>query len=214
MDWTAPIDAYCERLDATFWSEPVNAVTNAAFLVAALLAFRDWRARGQGDPAALLLIVIVALVGIGSFLFHTFATRWAALADVLPIALFINIYFCLALRRLVRLSWPFAVFGTLLFLGASQVLGPLFARVARVKRRLPPGTRRDLRRGGGACAPAAFRCRHAGCHRNGVCPVPCLSHGRHARLRGFPARHAFRMALPERAGALLVDSLADPGKDS
>jgi hypothetical protein len=130
MDWTAPIDAYCERLDASFWSEPVNAVTNAAFLVAALLAFRDWRARGQGDPAALLLIVIVALVGIGSFLFHTFATRWAALADVLPIALFINIYFCLALRRLVRLSWPFAVFGTLLFLGASQALGPLFARVA------------------------------------------------------------------------------------
>ncbi|MBM19598.1 MAG: hypothetical protein CMN87_06285 [Stappia sp.] len=130
MDWTAPIDAYCERLDAGFWAEPVNAVTNAAFLIAALFAFRDWRASGQGDPATFLLAVIVAVVGVGSFLFHTFATRWAALADVLPIALFINIYFCLALRRLVGLSWPLAVFGTLLFLGASYALGPLFGRLA------------------------------------------------------------------------------------
>ena len=30
------IDAYCERTDASYWSEPVNAVTNAAFLIGRL----------------------------------------------------------------------------------------------------------------------------------------------------------------------------------
>ena len=36
MDWSAPIDAYCERLGPQFWAEPVNAATNGAFLIAAL----------------------------------------------------------------------------------------------------------------------------------------------------------------------------------
>jgi len=37
MDWSAPIDLYCERTDASFWAEPANALTNAAFLIAAAL---------------------------------------------------------------------------------------------------------------------------------------------------------------------------------
>ena len=31
------------------------------------------------------LIIISAVVGLGSFLFHTIATRWAEWGDVLPI---------------------------------------------------------------------------------------------------------------------------------
>ena len=40
MAWTDPIDAYCERLGPGFWAEPLNAWTNLAFLLAALLAPR------------------------------------------------------------------------------------------------------------------------------------------------------------------------------
>ena len=35
MEWFEAVDGYCERVDAAFWSEPINAVTNAAFLIAA-----------------------------------------------------------------------------------------------------------------------------------------------------------------------------------
>lgn len=31
MEWFEAVDGYCERVDAAFWSEPINAVTNAAF---------------------------------------------------------------------------------------------------------------------------------------------------------------------------------------
>ncbi|ETX13892.1 membrane protein [Roseivivax halodurans JCM 10272] len=70
------------------WAEPVNAVTNLAFILAALLV---WRRTG-GLPKARALAIVLVLIGIGSGLFHTFAQAWAALADVLPILGYIVIY--------------------------------------------------------------------------------------------------------------------------
>ena len=104
--WSTPIDLYCERVTPSFWAEPVNALSNLAFLIAAYSAFDLWRREGKGDPAILTLIVIVVAVGLGSFAFHTLATRGAMLLDVAPIGLFIYGYFLLALRRFLLLSWP------------------------------------------------------------------------------------------------------------
>jgi Ceramidase len=117
--WWAPVDAYCERVDAGFWSEPVNALTNGAFIIAAGLAYLRWRRAGAADRPALYLVLFVAAVGIGSFLFHTFANRWSRLADVLPIALFIYSYFFLTMRRYVGLSLPAAAAATLGFAALS-----------------------------------------------------------------------------------------------
>jgi Ceramidase len=103
MDWSQPIDLYCERTDAAFWSEPVNAASNAAFLIAAAAAFVQWRRGDRGDWPALALIGVMTAVGIGSFTFHTVATRGAVLADVVPIAVFIYGYLLLALRRFLGL---------------------------------------------------------------------------------------------------------------
>jgi hypothetical protein len=81
----ARIFAYCERgLDPAFWAEPLNALSNAAFLIAAWWAWRTWRQSLQAGQAELGLVALLAVIGAGSFLFHTFATRWAALADVIP----------------------------------------------------------------------------------------------------------------------------------
>jgi hypothetical protein len=35
MDLTQAVDIYCERTDASFWSEPLNAATNIFFIAAA-----------------------------------------------------------------------------------------------------------------------------------------------------------------------------------
>lgn len=103
MPWSTPVDFYCERTDPSFWAEPVNAVSNAAFLIAALLAFLEWHRRARSDMTLLALIGVVALVGLGSFIFHTIATRGAALFDIIPIAVFICGYLLLALRRFLTL---------------------------------------------------------------------------------------------------------------
>ena len=103
MDWFRVVDNYCERVDAGYWSEPVNALTNGAFLVAATLA---WRSAGRsGDRGARLLAALLFAIGIGSYLFHTHAQIWSMLADVLPIQAFILVYLYLATVRFFALPW-------------------------------------------------------------------------------------------------------------
>jgi len=113
--WLAPIDQYCERTGPDFWAEPLNALSNAAFLLAAAYGFRLWRREGAKDWPSLWLVAVAAAVGIGSFLFHTFANRWSVLADVLPIAVFIYSYFLLAMRRYLHLGLAAAILATALF---------------------------------------------------------------------------------------------------
>ena len=78
MAWTDKIFAYCERAgDPAFWAEPFNAISNVAFLIAALagavLLVRTPNARERRIEWGLVLLVTI--IGIGSFLFHTYATR-------------------------------------------------------------------------------------------------------------------------------------------
>ena len=134
MDWTQPIDAYCERLGPGFWAEPFNAVSNIGFILAAGLGLALWRRcschRPDGPPAGragLWLALLVGVIGVGSFLFHTFANRWSALADVVPIAVYIYGYFGLALYRLFGLGRWIAVAATALFLAASLLADPFLA---------------------------------------------------------------------------------------
>jgi hypothetical protein len=137
MTWTDPIDAYCERLDAGFFAEPLNAATNLAFILAAWLAFRFWlrvdatslARHRRRDGASLVLVLLVALIGVGSFLFHTFADRWSVLADVVPIGIFIYAALALVLRRFAGLSRWKALIGTLVFAGFSAVAERLAAPV-------------------------------------------------------------------------------------
>src|SRR5262245_6566510 len=106
MGWAEQIFLYCERgHNPAFWAEPLNALTNAAFIIAAALATVDFLRQPRGTvgiaEAGLIAIVIV----IGSFLFHTFATRWAQVADWGPIIVFMLAYLAYAARRLLGLNW-------------------------------------------------------------------------------------------------------------
>ena len=124
MDWTQEIDGYCERLSPAYWAEPINAVTNAAFLLAAFIMWR--RVRGQRMPLAIALVVALALIGVGSFLFHTHAQVWAALADVVPILLFILIYIFAVNRDVWGLRPLHALGLTVLFFPYAALTIPVF----------------------------------------------------------------------------------------
>jgi hypothetical protein len=128
MDWTSFIDNYCERTGPGLFNEPLNALSNLAFFIAALWAGRRALIAGA-DWAVWALIAMVAVVGAGSLAFHTFATRWAMLADVIPIAVFIYSYLGLALRRFLGLSYAVTLALIMLLLIANLGL----------ERLLPPG---------------------------------------------------------------------------
>lgn len=100
MEWLAAVDGYCERLGPGYWAEPVNAVTNAAFLIAAAWMWR----RVGADRMARAMCVVLGVIGVGSYLFHTHANRLTGLMDVLPILAFILLYVFAASRDMLGLK--------------------------------------------------------------------------------------------------------------
>ena len=116
-DALTPIDLYCERLGPEFWAEPLNALTNGGFLIAAWMAWRLAASLpGRAPWTTHLLIGLLATIGIGSFLFHTLAVTWAMWADVIPIFLFQLLFLVLYLVGVARLralacaGWVLAFF--------------------------------------------------------------------------------------------------------
>ena len=85
-NWFQPADIYCERTDPSFWAEPANAFTNLAFILAGLLIAL------QKHPPARTLGMLIVLIGLGSFLFHTFANRLTGFLDVLFIGVYLIAY--------------------------------------------------------------------------------------------------------------------------
>jgi len=124
MELTGYVDIYCERTGPGYWAEPVNAITNAAFLIAAFVMWR--RTRGAGLPLATLLCAVLAAIGVGSYLWHTHAQGWAGIADVAPIALFVLIFLFAANRDFLGLATPWALAATALFVPYAALAVPLF----------------------------------------------------------------------------------------
>jgi ceramidase len=114
---------YCERGTSTALSaEPINAVSNVAFILAALLGLQllEWRPREQQASDHFLLIGLVALIGIGSFAFHLFATQETELLDVIPIAIFTLVYLGFALNRFLGVPPGWTI---LLVIGFTALMG-------------------------------------------------------------------------------------------
>ena len=88
-----------------------------------------WRLRSARLPYANILVAILTAIGIGSFIFHTFATRWAGLADTVPILLFILAYIFAATRDFLGAPPRMAAVAVLGFFPFAAVTVPLFALI-------------------------------------------------------------------------------------
>ncbi len=83
------IDIYCERLEPGLWAEPLNALTNLAFLIAAFFAYLCARKNNKHtDLTVKILITLLFMIGLGSLNFHLLASKSAMLSDVIPILLY------------------------------------------------------------------------------------------------------------------------------
>lgn len=118
----SPIDNYCERTTAAFWSEPLNAATNASFFIAAFMLYRLYRRTALKDREMEALISCIAVVGLGSLAFHTYANFLAMMADVIPIVIFVCYYLFVAFQRLLGFDKikAFAAVVVFLLIGAKS----------------------------------------------------------------------------------------------
>lgn len=121
MNWYEHVDHYCERGSQAFWAEPVNALSNVSFVVAAWAIWRLLRSHSALPRSIGFMAPLATLIGIGSFLFHTLATRWAQVLDVAPIGLFVLCYLASYLRWFYGLSWRWCLSGVAAFIGGAGI---------------------------------------------------------------------------------------------
>lgn len=115
------IDLYCERIGPGLFAEPINALSNISFLIAAWAMWRLAKQQQKQLPTELrLLIALTVSIGIGSGLFHTFATGWANLLDVIPILLFQLWFLWLYTRRVMKLKYVYSGASIVFFYFASD----------------------------------------------------------------------------------------------
>jgi hypothetical protein len=120
-DLCRAIDIYCERTSSALDAEPFNALSNIAFLIAAACAWRLQfhhlnRAASKLTPT---LIALTAIVGLGSFLFHTVATLWAEWGDIIPIMVFMLLYLWFILTSFFDWSFWTKFFALSIFFAAT-----------------------------------------------------------------------------------------------
>lgn len=122
------LDNYCERLDGSFWSEPLNAVSNLAFALAAIAVWLliEQASRSSGRTAGRwqvrTLAVIIFLIFLGSGAFHTTATRWGAIADTGFIAVYLVYYIVLFAGLFWGVPWRFAWLAAPVFVGFTALV--------------------------------------------------------------------------------------------
>ncbi|HEY3472552.1 MAG TPA: hypothetical protein VGL47_45955 [Amycolatopsis sp.] len=95
------VDGYCERVAPGLWGEPLNDLSNLAFLFAAVLVWR----LAKGERTGRLLAVLIGLVFVASSVFHLIATRWAGAADSGAILAFVLVYAVVFVRTYWSRRW-------------------------------------------------------------------------------------------------------------
>ncbi|MGO9173757.1 MAG: ceramidase domain-containing protein [Rhodomicrobium sp.] len=117
----ATIFDYCERgQDASFWAEPLNALTNGGFILAAIAGAAMMVRRPPQERSlwhAFFILNFIA-IGIGSFLFHTVPNVNTVAADTGPIGLFMLSYLVFAIRRFAGVPWFLTAAALAAFIGA------------------------------------------------------------------------------------------------
>lgn len=127
MNWAQQIDVYCERTDFSLWAEPLNAISNLSFLAGAVFLFLQSRKPQFREQFQLRIYSLLILaIFVGSSLFHTLATQWAALVDVLLILVFAAYFLFQVLVRRFFLSEYLSGFVVFVFSVVSFVVPTRF----------------------------------------------------------------------------------------
>ena len=104
------------------WAEPINTASNIAFLIAAYFAYRSFSKNNPGFKKSfdiVFLILNLFTIGIGSAIYHMFATHATMLMDVIPITIFINVYLLSFVVRILHQKIGLALLVWILFQGVN-----------------------------------------------------------------------------------------------
>ena len=118
-------DEYCERVGYSLLAEPINAISNLSFIIAAWAAWRLAKRTGTLTTGVKVLIAFAGATAIGSMLWHTFANTLSLYLDVIPIVLFITGFLWLYVRKVMGKSVGFAALSLGAFFLSALLVRPI-----------------------------------------------------------------------------------------
>lgn len=120
-----PANNYCERISEAFWAEPINALTNGLFFLAAIAVYSLIK-KHKLNGLYRVLPYELAIVGVGSFLWHTARSPITQVLDGSLLYIFILTVLVLLLKQLSgkwNIAW-FGLIGLVLFQVAVFIFVP------------------------------------------------------------------------------------------
>jgi hypothetical protein len=123
----------CERgHDTSLWAEPLNTISNMAFIVVAIMIARYYRhhqdLKGKWIWDIHAMTALTFLIGICSTLFHTYPNFYTELADLIPIVSLIVLFFISAIFRIGKCSLFDGIIAFIAFIGFTNIMVGLFPR--------------------------------------------------------------------------------------
>jgi hypothetical protein len=129
MDLNRYIDLHCERTQPGFFEEPLNVLSALLFFVAAYYLWRELKKQKTQPIMLRFLVVMVAVIGIGSITYHTTARMWAAMfADGLPIAVTAVTFLYLATKHVLRANLLGVLIMAVIFIALNVAFKAYFGR--------------------------------------------------------------------------------------
>jgi len=96
-----PIPVNCERSNLGFFVEPLNAISNIAFIFAGVGIYQLLAKNRVQKVEYRSLFILIFLVGFGSFLWHATRNFYALILDAVPVALSFAIITYIFLGKLI-----------------------------------------------------------------------------------------------------------------
>ena len=115
MDFFQTINIYCERNSEFFFGEPINAITNFSYIIVGLISLT----KTLKDKLCQFLSIELILIGICSFILHTYANILSAILDSISILIFGFTYLYGANIRFLKLSSLLSILGVIAFIPFS-----------------------------------------------------------------------------------------------
>ncbi len=120
------IDGYCERLAPGLLGEPLNAITNAAFMIAAIWIWQIARRNGRdGNWMLRTLVIMLFATGFCSLVFHTYANMIGAVLDTVALTLCLLAAILFSARAWLRQPWWMAALWPVGMIAASIAMGAI-----------------------------------------------------------------------------------------
>ncbi|TSA45222.1 hypothetical protein D4R52_02900 [bacterium] len=93
---------YCEKVTGFWLTEPLNALTNLAFLIGAYYLYKFIRINRVKSHLSIFLVGLMVAVGLGSLSWHVHRSEVTLLLDRLPIYIFFSFVIYFAIQTLTK----------------------------------------------------------------------------------------------------------------